>query len=50
MSICKAKGFRTGKSLDMTTAEICQPKVYLAGRNSGPGCRTETFVSRALCQ
>jgi hypothetical protein len=49
-SVCKAAGFRTGKSLDMTTAEICPPKVYLAGRNSGPGCRTETFVSRALCQ
>jgi hypothetical protein len=49
-SVCKASGFRTGKSLDMTTAEICPPKVYLAGRNSGPGCHTETFVSRALCQ
>ena len=48
--VCKAKGFRSGKSLDMTTAEICPPKVYLAGRNSGPGCHTETFVSRALCQ
>ena len=25
-------------------------QVYLTGRNSGPGCKTETFVSRALCQ
>jgi hypothetical protein len=49
-SLCKAKGFETGKSMDMTTAEVCPPQVYLAGRNSGPGCRTETFVSRALCQ
>jgi hypothetical protein len=49
-AICKAKGFSTGKSLDMTTAEVCPAEVYLAGRNSGPGCRTETFVSRALCQ
>jgi hypothetical protein len=48
--VCKAKGFRSGKSLDMTTSEICPPKVYLAGRNSGPGCHTETFVSRAMCQ
>jgi hypothetical protein len=48
--VCRAKGFRSGKSLDMTTAEICPPKVYLAGRNSGPGCHTETFVSRAFCQ
>lgn len=49
-NICRAKGFSTGKSLDMTTAEVCPPQVYLAGRSSGPGCYTETFVSRALCQ
>ena len=49
-SICKTAGYSSGKSLDMTSAEICPPKVYLAGRNSGPGCHTETFVSRALCQ
>ena len=49
-NVCKIAGFRAGKSLDMTTAEVCPPKVYLAGRNSGPECHTETFVSRALCQ
>jgi hypothetical protein len=48
--LCKAKGFASGKSADMTTAEICPAQVYLSGRNSGPGCHTETFVSRALCQ
>ena len=49
-SICKAKGFESGKSVDMTTAEICPPKVMMSGRNSGPECTTETFVSRVLCQ
>jgi hypothetical protein len=49
-AICEAKGFKTGKSVDMTTAEVCPAQVYLSGRNSGPGCHTETFVSRALCQ
>lgn len=49
-AICEKKGFKTGKSVDMTTAEVCPAEVYLAGRNSGPGCHTETFVSRALCQ
>jgi hypothetical protein len=49
-AMCKAKGFGSGKSADMTTAEVCSPQVYLSGRNSGPGCHTETFVSRALCQ
>lgn len=49
--LCKAKGFESGKSLDMTTAEICPPKVMLQGRTGAPGeCRDETFVSRALCQ
>jgi hypothetical protein len=49
-TICQAKGFKTGKSVDMTTAEVCPAQVYLSGRSSGPGCHTETFVSRALCQ
>ena len=49
-AICKTRGFESGKSVDMTTAEICSPQVYMAGRNSGEGCHTETFVSRALCQ
>jgi hypothetical protein len=49
-TICKAKGFGSGKSLDMTTAEVCPAKVYMSGRSSGPECTTDTFVSRALCQ
>jgi hypothetical protein len=49
-AICKAKGFESGKSVDMTTAEVCPSKVYMSGRSSGPECTTETFVSRALCQ
>jgi hypothetical protein len=49
-AICKTKGFESGRSLDMTTAEICPPKVWMAGRSTGPECRTETFVSRAVCQ
>lgn len=49
-AICKTRGFESGKSVDMTTAEVCSPQVYMAGRNSGEGCHTETFVSRALCQ
>lgn len=49
-AMCRTKGFKSGSSLDMTTAEVCPPKVWLAGRSTGPGCHTETFVSRALCQ
>lgn len=49
-AMCRAKGFESGKSADMTTADVCPAQVYLSGRSSGPGCHTETFVSRALCQ
>lgn len=49
-AMCKKRGFESGKSADMTTAEVCPAQVYLSGRNSGAECRTETFVSRALCQ
>ena len=49
-AICAAKGFKSGKSVDMTTAETCPAKVYLAGRSGGAECKTETFVSSALCQ
>jgi hypothetical protein len=49
-TMCKAKGFESGKSVDMTTAETCPPKVYMSGRSTGPECTTETFVSRVLCQ
>ena len=49
-AICRTKGFKTGSSVDMTSAEVCPPKIYLAGRSSGPGCHSETFVSSALCR
>jgi hypothetical protein len=48
-TLCKAKGFDSGKSMDMTTAEVCPAKVMLSGRG-GAECHDETFVSRALCQ
>lgn len=49
--LCKGKGFDMGKSLDMTTSEVCSAKVMLQGRTGAPGeCHDETFVSRALCQ
>lgn len=49
--LCKGKGFKTGKSLDIETAEKCSAKVYLSGRTGAPGeCRTENFVTRAICQ
>jgi hypothetical protein len=45
------KGFKEGKSLDTDAAAKCSAKVYLPGYKRGPGdCRTENYVTRALCQ
>ena len=50
IEVCKAKGFEGGKSLDMTTAEVCPAKVLMSGRSAPGACKDETFVSRAFCQ
>ena len=50
LNVCKAQGYVSGKSLDMTTAEKCPARVWASGRPAAPGeCTTETFVSRVLC-
>jgi hypothetical protein len=49
--LCQSKGHKEGKSLDTDAAEKCSAKVYLPGRQREPGdCRTENYVTRALCQ
>jgi hypothetical protein len=49
--LCQSKGFKEGKSLDTDAAEKCSAKVYLPGHKREPGdCRTENYVTRALCQ
>jgi hypothetical protein len=49
--LCQTRGYKEGKSLDTDAAEKCSPKVYLPGRKREPGdCRTENYVTRAICQ
>lgn len=49
--LCQSKGYKEGKSLDTDAAEKCSAKVYLPGYRREPGdCRTENYVTRALCQ
>jgi len=49
--LCQSKGFKEGKSLDTDAAEKCSPLVYLPGHKRGPNdCKTENYVTRALCQ
>jgi hypothetical protein len=49
--LCQSKGYKEGKSVDTDAAEKCSPKVYIPGRQRQPGdCKTENYVTRALCQ
>jgi hypothetical protein len=49
--LCQSKGFKEGKSLTTDSVEACSPKVMIPGRTRKPDdCRTDNFVTRALCQ
>jgi hypothetical protein len=49
--LCQSKGFKEGKSLGTDSAEACSAKVLIPGRQRKPDdCRTDTFVTTALCQ
>jgi hypothetical protein len=49
--LCQAKGFKEGKSLNTDSAETCSAKVLIPGRARKPeDCRTDNYVTRALCQ
>jgi hypothetical protein len=49
--LCRAKGFASGSTVDITAAEECPVRVMTGQREARPGeCRNVTFVSRAMCQ
>jgi hypothetical protein len=49
--LCQGKGYKEGKSLNADSAEKCSAKVLIPGRTRKPDdCRTDTFVTSALCQ
>lgn len=49
--LCRSKGYKDGKSLNADSAEKCSAKVLIPGRTRKPDdCRTDTFVTSALCQ
>ncbi|BAM87041.1 conserved hypothetical protein [Bradyrhizobium oligotrophicum S58] len=49
--LCQGKGHKEGKSLNTDSAETCSARVLIPGRQRKPGdCRTDTFVTSALCQ
>lgn len=49
--LCQGKGYKEGKSLNTDAAESCSARVLIPGRQRKPGdCRTDTYVTSALCQ
>ena len=50
-SLCRERGFTTGRSVDIQSAEKCPAEIWISGRQARPGeCTTETYVTRAVCQ
>jgi hypothetical protein len=49
--LCQSKGYKEGNSLSTDAVESCSAKVLIPGRTRKPGdCRTDSYVTRALCQ
>ncbi len=49
--LCQSKGYKEGTSLGTDSAEACSAKVLIPGRQRKPDdCRTDTFVTTAMCQ
>lgn len=49
--LCQSKGFKEGRSLNTDSVQTCSPKVFIPGRRRKPDdCRTDNFVTAALCQ
>ena len=49
--LCQTREFKEGKSLTTDSAEACSAKVLIPGRTRKPDdCRTDNYVTRALCQ
>jgi hypothetical protein len=49
--LCQTNGFKEGKSLDVDTTRNCSARALLSGRKPEESeCRTDNYVTRALCQ
>ena len=46
-NLCREKGYKEGRSADIETSQKCSASSYFSG---GGACKTENFVTRAVCQ
>jgi hypothetical protein len=50
-ALCQAKGFESGRGVEVASGQRCSARTWLTRRNPGEGpCATETYVTRAVCQ
>jgi len=51
VALCRVKGFRTGRHVDIMTGKRCSVEAWMnGGRKIKNACRDETYVTRAVCQ
>lgn len=51
VALCRYRGFSTGRGLDIDSGQKCPTWVWISGQTPAAGvCRTETYVTRAVCQ
>ena len=49
-AVCKAKGYGSGSSLEIQSAQKCSARAWLSGRQDTSACELQSFVIRAMCQ
>jgi hypothetical protein len=50
-TVCKAKGFTSGSSVEIQSAQNCSARAWIQGKQQAAGdCEMQTFVTRAMCQ
>ena len=49
-SVCQSKGYRTGSSFEIQSAQKCSARTWLSGQSNRSVCDMESVVTRALCQ
>jgi hypothetical protein len=50
-ALCKAKGYGSGRGLEVASTQRCSARIWRSRPNPADGpCGTETFVIRAVCQ
>lgn len=49
-ALCRANGFESGRSVDVTSTQRCPSRVWISGYSPREGdCRMDTFVIQAMC-